>query len=113
MNPSVIKILSNLYVSNSEAASSRCELSQFGITRVLSCDEVIVHAHSRIQFRRVSIQEVPQHCEIIRQGNTAEKIIPSNLFDVLPQCFEFIDCDNNVENNAKDSTCRTLVYCQR
>lgn len=98
------KLLHFLFVGNEDAASSRCSLAENGISRVLCCDENSqIFPHPNIVTRRIPINDAP----VITSGpaffHSTER--PTNLYDVLPQCFDFLG-----EYGAPKQTEKTLIY---
>ena len=109
----MFRILGHLYVGSDLAAESKSDLDTHEITKILSLEESKVFAHNNIQYRRVHVKDIPsvstrsQAIWTRTRTPLPHACTPTNLFEVLPQIFEFLDDQNPV------SSSKTLIHCQR
>lgn len=102
----VHRVLVHLCIGNDRAAASSSLLKKHDITRLLSCDEGIVYTHPNVQSRRVHIIDVPT--DIASPfPQIGPRVVPTDLFEALPTCFDFIDQPDDETTVYRP---RTLIY---
>lgn len=107
----VAKILPNIFLGTANVAANTELLEKYDITRLISCDNSVL-SHSRIVSRRACLAEVAKQnkketCSTGSLKGIHRSPIATNLWDVLPSCFSFIE-----EQDSFFKVPKTLIYSQ-
>lgn len=115
----IIKVLPHLFIGTAAAAAQRYLLEQKGISRLISCDNR-VYSYPNIKTRRTCltvVQQIEDGTSHSTFNNNSARGIPvsttaSNLFDVLPPCFDFIDAANDSTCGQDETVPKTMIYSE-